>query len=54
MSGKKKTPAAKPHSTNHSIILDYPATMSSFEKESLVGEAKLKAAKKKPSKTRKA
>jgi hypothetical protein len=40
----RKTPAIKPHSTN---ILDYSVTMSQYERESLVAEAKLKAERKK-------
>jgi hypothetical protein len=39
MNGKKKRPL-KPYSTN---VLDYPCTMSGFERESLAAEAKLKA-----------
>jgi hypothetical protein len=39
-------PPVKPHSTN---LLDYPCTMSGFEKDSLVAEAKLKAEREKPS-----
>jgi hypothetical protein len=34
----------KPHSTS---VLDYPCTMSGFERESLAAEAKLKAERKK-------
>jgi hypothetical protein len=44
MNGKKKRPV-KAHSTN---VLDYPCTMSGFERESLAAEAKLKADRKKP------
>jgi hypothetical protein len=44
VNGKKKR-LGKPHSTN---VLDYPCTMSGFEKESLAAEAKLKLDKKKP------
>jgi hypothetical protein len=44
VNGKKKR-LGKPHSTN---VLDYPCTMSGFERESLAAEAKLKADKKKP------
>jgi hypothetical protein len=54
MYGKKKVkPAVKPHSTN---VLDYPCTMSGFEKESLAAEAKIVAErrKQKPPKQRKA
>jgi hypothetical protein len=50
MNGKKKRPI-KPHSTN---VLDYPCTMSGFERESLAAEAKLKADKKKLPEPRKA
>jgi hypothetical protein len=41
----------KPHSTN---ILDYHSNLSTYEKDSLASEAKLKAErqKKKPTKTR--
>jgi hypothetical protein len=39
-------PPVKPHSSN---VLDYPCTMSGFEKDSLVAEAKLKAEREKPS-----
>jgi hypothetical protein len=45
-----RTPSAvKPYSTN---VLDYPSTMSGFEKESLAAEAKLRVEreKKKPPK----
>jgi hypothetical protein len=54
MYGKKKVkPAVKPHSTN---VLDYPCTMSGFERESLAAEAKINAEreKQKPPKQRKA
>jgi hypothetical protein len=50
MNGKKKR-TIEPYSTN---ILDYPCTMSGFERESLAAEAKLKADKKKPPEPRKA
>ena len=43
MNGKKKSPV-KAHSTN---VLDYPCTMSSFERESLAAEAKIKAEREK-------
>jgi hypothetical protein len=39
VNGKKKS-SVKPHSTN---VLDYPCTMSGFERESLAAEAKLRA-----------
>jgi hypothetical protein len=48
MNGKKKRPV-EPHSTN---VLDYPCTMSGFEKESLATEAKLKADQRQPPKRR--
>jgi hypothetical protein len=41
-----KEPPVKPHSTD---ILNYPSTMSGFEKDSLVAEAKLKQEREKPS-----
>jgi hypothetical protein len=44
MSGKKKRPL-KPYSTN---VLDYPSTLSGFERESLAAEAKLNAEREKP------
>jgi hypothetical protein len=50
MNGKKK-PTAKPFSND---VLDYPCTMSDFERESLAAEAKLKTDKTKPPKPRKA
>jgi hypothetical protein len=34
-------------------VLDYPETMSQYERESLAAEAQLKAARKKPPKPRK-
>jgi hypothetical protein len=43
MNGKKKR-TLKPYSTN---VLDYPCTMSGFERESLAAEAKLKAEREK-------
>jgi hypothetical protein len=48
----RKASVIKPHSTN---VLDYPCTMSGFERESLAAEAKLKAEqeKQKPPKPRK-
>jgi hypothetical protein len=39
MNGKKKRPL-KPYSTN---VLDYPCTLSGFERESLAAEARLNA-----------
>jgi hypothetical protein len=47
VNGKKKRPH-KPHSMN---VLDYPCTMSGFERESLAAEAKLKADKKRATRT---
>jgi hypothetical protein len=50
MNGKKERPLELP-STN---VLDYPESMSGFERESLAAEAKLKADKMKPPQPRKA
>jgi hypothetical protein len=41
---QRKPSVMMPHSTN---VLDYPCTMSGFERESLAAEAKLKAERKK-------
>jgi hypothetical protein len=41
---KKKKRTLMPYSTN---VLDYPCTMSGFERESLAAEAKLKAEREK-------
>ena len=40
----RKPKRESPHSTN---ILDYPSSMSGFERESLAAEAKLKAERQK-------
>ena len=40
----RKPKRENPHSTN---ILDYPSSMSGFERESLAAEAKLKAERQK-------
>jgi hypothetical protein len=44
MNGKRKKRTLIPYSTN---VLDYPCTMSMYEKESLAAEAKLKAEREK-------
>jgi hypothetical protein len=49
MTRKRKRPLELP-ATN---VLDYPETMSGFEKESLAAEEKIEADRKKPPKPRK-
>ncbi len=46
-----RKPEVTPHSTR---VLDYPETLSEYERESLAAEAKLKTEQKKPPKPCKA